>query len=113
MYCFQEERTSPVIRIWIQYSLLFQIKSYLRKLQHYPITLEILQETGVGKTVNGLRKYGGSIGDKAKLLVNKWKTLVVVDEDDGPEHEDEPEPEVPSNHGAESPGNSFLLEETL
>jgi transcription elongation factor B polypeptide 3 len=88
--------------------VVYQIKSYLRKLQHYPITLEILQETGVGKTVNGLRKYGGAIGDKAKLLVNNWKTLVVVEEDDGPEHAED-EPGSPGRYRAESPGQYRIL----
>lgn len=36
----------------------------------------VLQETGIGKTVNGYRKYDDPVGKKAKSIVNKWKGLV-------------------------------------
>lgn len=36
-----------------------------------------LKETGVGKTVNGLRKHE-LVGDFAKNLVARWKKLVPV-----------------------------------
>ncbi|MGH0161329.1 UNVERIFIED_CONTAM: hypothetical protein FKN15_047549 [Acipenser sinensis] len=39
------------------------------------ITLDILAETGIGKTVNGFRKHEIA-GDVAKALVNQWKKLV-------------------------------------
>lgn len=35
-----------------------------------------LQETGVGKVVNGYRKCSNPVGMKAKSIVNKWKGLV-------------------------------------
>ncbi|CAG0913288.1 unnamed protein product [Notodromas monacha] len=82
-----------------KYSLLREnekVTSYLRKLKNFPVTLEILQETGVGKTVNNLRKYGGHIGDKARDLVNKWKALVLVDED-----EPRPSPQRPNEEEEE------------
>ncbi|KAI7798824.1 transcription elongation factor B polypeptide 3, partial [Triplophysa rosa] len=47
----------------------------LKRLAELPITVEILVETGVGKTVNSLRKHDVA-GDAAKNLVAKWKKLV-------------------------------------
>ncbi|XP_054855605.1 elongin-A [Eublepharis macularius] len=47
----------------------------LKRLSELPITVDILLETGVGKTVNGLRKHE-SVGDFAKDLVARWKKLV-------------------------------------
>lgn len=39
-----------------------------------------LQDTGVGRTVNGLRKYDGGVGNAAKALVAKWKAMVASEE---------------------------------
>ncbi|XP_046617756.1 transcription elongation factor B polypeptide 3 [Neodiprion virginianus] len=50
------------------------------KLYRLPVTVQHLQETGVGRTVNGLRKYVGDVGDAAKALVAKWKTMVADEE---------------------------------
>ncbi|KAM9847510.1 elongin A, like [Aulostomus maculatus] len=47
----------------------------LQKLQDLDITLDILAETGIGKTVNSLRTHEEA-GDLAKLLVRGWKKLV-------------------------------------
>ncbi|XP_026867451.2 elongin-A isoform X1 [Electrophorus electricus] len=47
----------------------------LKRLGELPITVEILVETGVGKTVNSLRKHDLA-GEAAKTLVAKWKKLV-------------------------------------
>ncbi|XP_063810166.1 elongin-A [Pseudophryne corroboree] len=47
----------------------------LKRLSELPITVDILVETGVGKTVNGLRKHD-LVGDLAKNLVGQWKKLV-------------------------------------
>ncbi|KAM6428199.1 elongin-A isoform 2-T2 [Liasis olivaceus] len=49
----------------------------LKRLSELPITIDILLETGVGKTVNGLRKHE-QVGDFAKNLVARWKKLVPV-----------------------------------
>lgn len=49
---------------------------YIRKLAKLPIGLEELEETGVGKTVNALRKHSGGIAEEATLLVGKWKLIV-------------------------------------
>uniref|UniRef100_H3A4B5 TFIIS N-terminal domain-containing protein n=1 Tax=Latimeria chalumnae TaxID=7897 RepID=H3A4B5_LATCH len=52
-----------------------QILKALKQLQDLNITLDILVETGIGKTVNGFRKHEAA-GDMAKSLVAKWKKLV-------------------------------------
>ncbi|XP_016422756.1 elongin A, like isoform X2 [Sinocyclocheilus rhinocerous] len=50
----------------------------LKKLEVLDITLEILAETGIGKVVNSFRKHDEA-GKVAKILVNRWKTLVPKD----------------------------------
>ncbi|XP_074018014.1 elongin-A isoform X2 [Numenius arquata] len=49
----------------------------LKRLSELPITVDVLVETGVGKTVNSLRKHE-LVGDFAKNLVARWKKLVPV-----------------------------------
>ncbi|KAH8331096.1 hypothetical protein KR067_011572 [Drosophila pandora] len=55
------------------------------KLFNLPIKFEHLQETGIGKTVNSLRKINGEVGVAAKTLVTKWKAMVVAVEEPVPE----------------------------
>ncbi|KAK5854689.1 hypothetical protein PBY51_004863 [Eleginops maclovinus] len=47
----------------------------LKRLGELPMTVDILVETGVGKTVNSFRKHQLA-GEVAKGLVGKWKKLV-------------------------------------
>ncbi|XP_063730478.1 elongin A, like isoform X2 [Eleginops maclovinus] len=47
----------------------------LQKLKDLDITLEILAETGIGKTVNSFRRHKQG-GELAKSLVRGWKSLV-------------------------------------
>ncbi|KAG7457967.1 hypothetical protein MATL_G00232780 [Megalops atlanticus] len=47
----------------------------LKRLGELPMTVDILVETGVGKSVNSLRKHE-IVGEAAKALVAKWKKLV-------------------------------------
>ncbi|XP_030644767.1 elongin-A [Chanos chanos] len=47
----------------------------LKRLGELPMTVDILVETGVGKSVNSLRKHDIA-GEMAKGLVAKWKKLV-------------------------------------
>ncbi|XP_078480678.1 LOW QUALITY PROTEIN: elongin-A-like [Lampetra planeri] len=47
----------------------------LKRLGELPMTVDILVETGVGKTVNSFRKHEVA-ADVAKSLVAKWKKLV-------------------------------------
>ncbi|XP_053946337.1 transcription elongation factor B polypeptide 3 [Anastrepha ludens] len=53
----------------------------INKLYRLPVKVEHLQQTGVGKTVNSLRKYNGEIGVAAKALVTKWKAMVAAEEE--------------------------------
>lgn len=61
----------------------------ISKLSNLPVTVQHLQETGVGRTVNALRKYDGGIGDAAKQLVAKWKLMVASEDTSEGEDEDE------------------------
>ncbi|XP_040280570.1 elongin-A isoform X2 [Bufo bufo] len=47
----------------------------LKRLAELPITVDILVDTRIGKSVNGLRKHE-LVGDLAKNLVAQWKKLV-------------------------------------
>ncbi|XP_017849244.1 transcription elongation factor B polypeptide 3 [Drosophila busckii] len=53
----------------------------ITKLFNLPIKFEHLQETGIGKTVNALRKINGEVGVAAKTLVTKWKAMVAAAEE--------------------------------
>lgn len=55
------------------------------KLYNLGVTVQHLQDTGVGRTVNALRKEPGDIGNAAKALVNKWKLMVASEESSDPE----------------------------
>ncbi|XP_078034843.1 transcription elongation factor elongin A [Augochlora pura] len=61
----------------------------ISKLSNLPVTVQHLQETGVGRTVNALRKYENGVGDAAKALVAKWKAMVASEETSEGEDEDE------------------------
>ncbi|CAL8284898.1 unnamed protein product [Arctogadus glacialis] len=50
----------------------------LQKLQGLDVSLDILSETGIGKTVNSLRNHK-EVGDVAKSVVRYWKKLVPQD----------------------------------
>lgn len=41
-----------------------------------PITVEHITTTGIGLTLNGLRKCVGEVGSAASTLITKWKTIV-------------------------------------
>ncbi|XP_055523313.1 transcription elongation factor B polypeptide 3 isoform X2 [Wyeomyia smithii] len=71
----------------------------ISKLYRLPISVQHLQETGVGRTVNGLRKFDGEVGVAAKALVTKWKAMVADEEsDEGTEKPDESHENSDSNH---------------
>ncbi|XP_076379458.1 transcription elongation factor elongin A [Megalopta genalis] len=61
----------------------------ISKLSNLPVTVQHLQETGVGRTVNALRKYDNGVGDAAKALVAKWKAMVANEETSEGDEEDE------------------------
>lgn len=52
----------------------------IAKLYRLPVSVEHLKDTGIGRTVNGLRKYDGEVGVAAKALVTKWKNMVAAEE---------------------------------
>uniref|UniRef100_UPI00359016F0 elongin-A n=1 Tax=Myxine glutinosa TaxID=7769 RepID=UPI00359016F0 len=52
-----------------------KIAAILKRLHFLSMTVEILAETGIGKTVNSLRKHEVA-GEFARELVLKWKKLV-------------------------------------
>lgn len=47
------------------------------------VTVKHLQSTGIGKTVNNLRKDDGEVGMVAKVLISKWKEMVSNQDIDG------------------------------
>ncbi|KAK6167682.1 hypothetical protein SNE40_021652 [Patella caerulea] len=53
-----------------------KVLSVLRKLDALPVSIALLQDTGIGKVVNSFRKKPDEIGALAKSIVAKWKTLV-------------------------------------
>ncbi|XP_057658804.1 transcription elongation factor B polypeptide 3 [Diorhabda carinulata] len=50
------------------------------KLSKLQIRTLHLETTGIGRTVNALKKLGGSVGDAAKDLVTSWKFMVLEEE---------------------------------
>uniref|UniRef100_A0A6M2CWX1 Putative transcription elongation factor b polypeptide 3 n=1 Tax=Rhipicephalus microplus TaxID=6941 RepID=A0A6M2CWX1_RHIMP len=48
----------------------------LRKLQKVPMTLHLLQDTGIGRTVNHLKKNSGVVGELARAIISSWKQVV-------------------------------------
>ena len=55
----------------------------LDKLELIPVNIHILQETGIGKVVNHLKKSESadeSVIDKARAIVSKWKQIVANEE---------------------------------
>ncbi|XP_017046456.1 transcription elongation factor B polypeptide 3 [Drosophila ficusphila] len=76
----------------------------ITKLFNLPIKFEHLQETGIGKTVNALRKINGEVGVAAKTLVSKWKAMVAAEE--------EPSVATPTtSHNEEDSGKSKSSDE--
>lgn len=64
----------------------------MEKLQKLPITVSHLEHTGVGRTVNSVRKMKGIKGSPkniAKQLVQQWKKMVTEEENDSDEDEEE------------------------
>ncbi|XP_037354844.1 elongin-A isoform X1 [Talpa occidentalis] len=64
-----------------------KLLKYLKKLSTLPITVDILAETGVGKTVNSFRKHE-HVGSFARDLVAQWKKLVPVERNNEPDEQD-------------------------
>lgn len=60
--------------------VLVQLLHCIAKLYKLQITVQHLQETGIGRTVNSLRKDDGEVGVAAKALVAKWKAMVAAED---------------------------------
>ncbi|XP_077969650.1 uncharacterized protein LOC144424329 isoform X2 [Styela clava] len=68
----------------------------LQKLNEIEMTIELLQATGIGKSVNSLRKQEG-LGEFAKEIVNKWKKLISSgNQQEAKSNQSEPSAYVPS-----------------
>ncbi|XP_054719024.1 transcription elongation factor B polypeptide 3-like [Uloborus diversus] len=52
------------------------ILNSIHKLAKIHMTCELLQETGVGKAIRNCSKKSGKIGDKARILYQKWKSII-------------------------------------
>ncbi|KAM9382204.1 elongin-A-like [Phaethornis superciliosus] len=59
-----------------------QIIKTLKVLQDLDVSLDILVETGIGKTVNSFRKHS-TAGNVAKTLVKQWKKLIAPENKKG------------------------------
>lgn len=68
------------------------------------MTISHLEETGVGKTVNSLRKYDGRIGEAAKALVSKWKAMVAAAESSECEEDEACVPDAPESYADSETG---------
>ncbi|XP_045714539.1 elongin-A isoform X1 [Phyllostomus hastatus] len=84
-----------------------KLLKYLKKLSALPITVDILAETGVGKTVNSLRKHE-HVGSFARDLVAQWKKLVPVERNTDPEEQD-----FEKNNSRKRPRDALRKEEEL
>lgn len=71
----------------------------LSKLYKMPVNIGHLQETGVGRTVNALRKHNGEVAEAAKTLVNKWKEMVAADGEEN-DSKDTSKPESIKNNNS-------------
>lgn len=73
----------------------------LNKLAKLPIGVQHLQATGIGRTINGMRKAEGAVGEEARTLVNKWKQMVAAEDEksdsDGPAEEENNQQETYSD----------------
>ncbi|XP_066246204.1 transcription elongation factor B polypeptide 3 [Euwallacea similis] len=63
----------------------------IERLATLPIRVWHLEETGVGRTVNGLKRYEGEVGENARNLVDKWKCMVKEEEDEEQARLEEPD----------------------
>ncbi|XP_063553704.1 elongin-A3-like [Gorilla gorilla gorilla] len=64
-----------------------KLEKYLQKISALPMPADILAETGIRKTVKRLRKHQ-HVGDFARDLAARWKKLVLVDPNTGPDPQD-------------------------
>ncbi|GBP49888.1 Transcription elongation factor B polypeptide 3 [Eumeta japonica] len=94
-------------------SVLDLIKHYQHGIEKNPndeqrlgVTVQHLQDTGVGRTVNALRKEPGDVGTAAKALVNKWKLMVAAEESSEPEDNNHDTTKYNGQSGKDSDDNA-------
>lgn len=75
----------------------------LGKLHRMHVTVNHLQSTGIGRTVNTLRKDDGEVGALAKTLIAKWKEMVANEASDG--SEEDKTHEYPNEHDEDANGD--------
>ncbi|XP_068920340.1 elongin-A-like [Petaurus breviceps papuanus] len=56
------------------------VLKYMERLNDLPMTVDVLVETGIGRTVNSLCRYE-EVGTMARSIVERWQKLGPVDED--------------------------------
>ena len=81
----------------------------LDKLELIPVNIHILQETGIGKVVNHLKKSESadeSVIDKARAIVSKWKEIV-ANEEQALSQQNETEEDQPDEKSDEQVKNKF------
>ncbi|XP_077990595.1 uncharacterized protein LOC144444919 [Glandiceps talaboti] len=54
-----------------------KICKIFKQLSKLPVSVDILQATGIGKLVNNYRKCGGKVTDYSRFLVQKWKDVLI------------------------------------
>lgn len=85
-----------------------QALDLLRNLQELPITLEILQRTRIGMTVNSLRKSSNDeeVITLAKVLIKSWKKLLsgTPSSKEAPAKEPEPKPSASAKQSTAASG---------
>lgn len=48
-----------------------------------PLKITHLEQTGIGITVNSMRRLDGEVADAAKSLIAKWKEMVINEQNSG------------------------------
>nr|CAG4639462.1 EOG090X0BTZ [Daphnia magna] len=77
----------------------------LNKLTKLPIGVEHLQATGIGRTINGMRKAEGAVGEEARSLVSKWKEIVAAEDKSDSDHQEEES----SHHNLEATSDNLNM----
>ncbi|KAG8184846.1 hypothetical protein JTE90_012094 [Oedothorax gibbosus] len=62
------------------------ILATIHKLSKVPITLELLQDTGIGKTIRSLAKKPGKVGSKSSQVLLSWRDVVATAQETPDKH---------------------------
>ena len=80
-----------------------EAKQYISALSKYPMSLDILKQTKIGKTVNGIPKKFDILKPDVDVLVRKWKALAKQEKSEKREERKEEGESTPK--GAASSGD--------